>query len=112
MNARNLFPITALAFLLVMGCKEQSHVVPSDTETQQVVREVNISIDADQRILLDGEAVALEDLEGKLLEHLGNDSAEFVITVEPQTPMGLINEVQQQLSASRIAGIRYSEPLS
>lgn len=110
MRTRKHIPFIALALLLVMGCKQESHVSPSDVEAQQAVREVQISIDTERRILLDGEVVALEDLERVLLETLADDKAEFVITVAPQTPMGLISDVRQQLPASNVAGIRYPEP--
>ena len=110
MKARKLIPFIALALLLVMGCKEKGRVSPLDVETQQGVREVSISIDADRRVLLDGKVVALEDLEGKLIEKLADEKAEFVITLAPQTPMGLVFDVQQQLPARNVAGIRYPEP--
>ncbi len=110
MKARRLIPFIALALLHVMGCKEKSQVSLSDIENQQAVLEVRISIDTDQRVRLDGVVVALEDLEDKLIEKLADDKAEFVITVAPQTPMGLVFDVQQQLPARNISGIRYPEP--
>lgn len=110
MKVPKLISFIALGLLLVMGCKEKSQVSLSDIENQQEVLEVRISIDTDQRVLLDGEVVALEDLEVKLIEKLADDKAEFVITVAPQTQMGLVFDVQQQLPARNISGIRYTEP--
>lgn len=106
MTIRAQLPVVALSLLLLIGCEDPSYDRLSDAGVQDVI----ISIDADQRILLDGEVVILEDLERRIREKLGDDKAEVVITVAPQTPMGFVSDVQQQLPASRIVSIRYPEP--
>lgn len=110
MNAQKLIPVIALTLLLVVGCKEKSQVPSSDAQDQQELHEVNLSIDANQRVFVDGEVVSLEDLERKLIEMLGDDKAEFVITVAPSIPMGLVSDVQQTIPAANVGSIRYPEP--
>ena len=110
MNARNWFSASMLVLLLLVGCDARRQSVSSDTKAQRAVREVAISLDTDQRILLDGETVSLEKLEHILIEQLGDDKADFVIMVAPKTPMGFVSDVQQQLPRANIANIRYPAP--
>lgn len=110
MIAQKLIPIMALTLLLVVGCTEKSQVPSSNAQDQQEVQEVNVSIDANQRVFVDGEPVPLEDLERRLTEMLAGDKAEFVITVAPNTPMGLVSDVQQSIPATNLGSIRYPEP--
>lgn len=110
MKAQTHIPVIALTLLLVVGCRQKSQGPSSDAQDQQELHEVNLSIDANQRIFVDGKVVSLGDLERRLIEMLGGDKAEFVITVAPNTPMGLVSDVQQTISATSLGSIRYPEP--
>lgn len=109
MNTRNLFSASVLVLLLVVGCDARMQSEGPDTESHQTVDQVAISIDSEQRIVLDGETVHLEDLQGTLIRKLGDDKADFEITVAPKTPMGLVSDVQQQLPTKNVASIRYHD---
>lgn len=110
MKAQKLISVIALTLLLVIGCTEKSQVSSSDVQVREELHEVNLSIDANQRVFVDGEAVSLEILERRLIEMLGDDKAEFVITVAPNTPMGFASDVQQKIPATNLGSIRFPEP--
>ena len=99
------FPV--LVFLVVIsGCAIQSERPASEVGASPVAQEIKIAIEADHRILLEGQHVTLETLEVRLLEKVAGAPVTFIISVAPEVPMGLLGDVRQHIPVGHLTEIR------
>ena len=75
----------------------------SEADAPHVTREIRIAIEADQRIVLEGQDVTLEALETRLLEVIGDETVAITISVASEVPMGLVSDVQQRTPIVQVA---------
>ena len=107
MKRQTLICLPTLALLLLtFGCTTESKHPASEADSLQVTKEITITIEADQRILLEGQDVRLDVLEARLVEVIGEETVRIILHVAPTTPMGLVSDVRERIPVEHVAEIR------
>lgn len=77
---------------------------------KRIPKEINISIESDGRVLLEGEEVDLDQLAAKLISVIGDDVVDVVINTSARAPMGLVFEVEQKIPIEKVREIHRPLP--
>ncbi len=96
-----VFSMLFLFLIFITGCEREEieELIPDDP----VLPEITITIESEDRILVDGEPIAIEELAEHLEELVREDEARAHIHAAPGVSPELINEVEE--IASGVEGL-------
>jgi len=89
----SIFSVALLFVFGLTGCAEREEM-DDFMQEDPMATEISISIEAEDRVLVNGDAVALDDLGDRLEQMVVNDEAVARIHAAPGVPTHVVDEVQ------------------
>ena len=96
---------------ILSGCGNPTEKNAASPEMQQATEEIQILINENRQILVDGEIVAPGELEAKLEEKTEGKVVTIVVNAAPNVSMGMVHDVLQKIPSANVAEIRFPLPV-
>ena len=102
MNMQHILGLGLLALMFM-----SQYVLSGKAMSEPVAQIVDIELQSNGDVLLNGDEVALVQLANMLERNTLHTVTYAFINIEPETPMGVVNEFIAELRLAGLAGISY-----